>query len=912
MRDVGGREPVRPEIDELYDAFKHSRADRADAAAARPRPRRAPTWARSGTRCSTCSTAARCDGRRLDADGFAFGMIVQHEQQHDETMLATHQLRAGAPVLHAPPPPPAAPVPRARGARAGRAVHHGHLHRAVGAGQRASGARRRPARVLDRRRPGHQRRSTRRSSPTAATTTRAGGASAGWAHRARGRAARAAVLAPRRRRHGGGGASACVEPVPADEPVVHVCWYEARGVRALGGQAAADRGGVGEGGPLRPGDRPVAALPVGRRRPDRRARQPRPAPPAAGPGRRLPGGRVAAGRAPADRRRLGVDVLAASAALPGLRRVPLPRSTRRSSSAATTGCCAAARSAPTRPPAGARSATGTTRSGGRSSPASGCARDARTGGGRCRCAGTWPTSARRCTLRALLLDPPHSLLRQSWAPAGHARRRHGQRRRVRRRLVRRRRAEPVPLPQRRPIWTRPAFADAGRGDPRAARCWPRCARPPPGMPVADGGGRARSPRAAGCSATTAWSAAGRTSVATLAAALPVTDLLTLDAPDRLGAAVGAGPRTGCARASDPADALADVVRDGRRRRAGSRLNLLLTDGATVVATAWRPRAVGARRRRARCCVASEPSTTTPAGRRSPTGTCVVATPAATSTDLDDPLAGRAEDSMSAGPTARRSTSPTEDLERGAARRRPGRADRRPEVAAAEVVLRRPGQRAVRGDHPAARVLPDPRRAGDAGRARPTRSPRSTGPRRWSSWAPARRRRPGCCSTRSAAPGTLRHVRAAGRERVARCARRRDAIAADYPGLRGARRGRRLHPRTSTGCPPGGRRGWWRSSAAPSATCCPRERAAFLHRRCAPRCGRASGCCSAPTWSRIRPVLVPAYDDAAGRDRRVQPQRAARAQPGAGRRLRPSTRSTTSPCGTRSRSGSRCGCGPSGR
>ena len=29
-------------------------------------------------------------------------MIVQHEQQHDETMLATHQLRAGAPVLHAP------------------------------------------------------------------------------------------------------------------------------------------------------------------------------------------------------------------------------------------------------------------------------------------------------------------------------------------------------------------------------------------------------------------------------------------------------------------------------------------------------------------------------------------------------------------------------------------------------------------------------------------------------------------------------------------------------------------------------------------------------------------------------------------------------------------------------------------
>ena len=28
VRDVGGREPVRQDIDELYDAFKHSRADR--------------------------------------------------------------------------------------------------------------------------------------------------------------------------------------------------------------------------------------------------------------------------------------------------------------------------------------------------------------------------------------------------------------------------------------------------------------------------------------------------------------------------------------------------------------------------------------------------------------------------------------------------------------------------------------------------------------------------------------------------------------------------------------------------------------------------------------------------------------------------------------------------------------------
>ena len=46
------------------------------------------------------------EGRRLVDHGFAFGMIVQHEQQHDETMLATHQLRVGPAALHAPAPAP--------------------------------------------------------------------------------------------------------------------------------------------------------------------------------------------------------------------------------------------------------------------------------------------------------------------------------------------------------------------------------------------------------------------------------------------------------------------------------------------------------------------------------------------------------------------------------------------------------------------------------------------------------------------------------------------------------------------------------------------------------------------------------------------------------------------------------------
>jgi len=34
-------------------------------------------------------------------------MVAQHEVQHDETMLITHQIRTGAPVLTAAVPPPA-------------------------------------------------------------------------------------------------------------------------------------------------------------------------------------------------------------------------------------------------------------------------------------------------------------------------------------------------------------------------------------------------------------------------------------------------------------------------------------------------------------------------------------------------------------------------------------------------------------------------------------------------------------------------------------------------------------------------------------------------------------------------------------------------------------------------------------
>jgi iron(II)-dependent oxidoreductase len=105
VRDVGGREPVRPDIDHLYDAFQHARSDRPalpllDAAEARK------YLAQVRDKALDVLDRVKLDDRPLVNGGFAFGMIVQHEQQHDETMLATHQLRAGGPVLSAPPPPP--------------------------------------------------------------------------------------------------------------------------------------------------------------------------------------------------------------------------------------------------------------------------------------------------------------------------------------------------------------------------------------------------------------------------------------------------------------------------------------------------------------------------------------------------------------------------------------------------------------------------------------------------------------------------------------------------------------------------------------------------------------------------------------------------------------------------------------
>ncbi|MBM7440168.1 ergothioneine biosynthesis protein EgtB [Streptomyces sp. HB132] len=228
LRAVGGREAIRPEIDGLYDAFEHSRASRPSLPLLPPGEARAYAADVRG-RALDILGGAPLDGggRRLERAGFAFGMVAQHEQQHDETMLITHQLRSGPAVLSAPEPPePVGPVTLP-------------TEVLVPGGPFTMGTSTEPW-ALDNERPAHRREVAAFHIDTAPVTCGAyvrfiedGGyteerwwAPEGWAmvreHRL------AAPLSWHRdagqwlrRRFG------VTEPVRADEPVLHVSWYEA-------------------------------------------------------------------------------------------------------------------------------------------------------------------------------------------------------------------------------------------------------------------------------------------------------------------------------------------------------------------------------------------------------------------------------------------------------------------------------------------------------------------------------------------------------------------------------------------------------------------------------------------------------------------------------------------------------------
>jgi iron(II)-dependent oxidoreductase len=92
LRNLAGASPSDEHFDDIYDAFKHPRRDRPSL------PILGPPEARTfvaDVRNRVLDVLASVDLAGEDPllrDGFVYGMVIQHEHQHDETMLATLQL----------------------------------------------------------------------------------------------------------------------------------------------------------------------------------------------------------------------------------------------------------------------------------------------------------------------------------------------------------------------------------------------------------------------------------------------------------------------------------------------------------------------------------------------------------------------------------------------------------------------------------------------------------------------------------------------------------------------------------------------------------------------------------------------------------------------------------------------------
>jgi iron(II)-dependent oxidoreductase len=110
LRALDGRAAVDPALDDLYNAFEHPRWTRPSL------PILGPAEARAYDAAVRHEVLALLDHLDVSADapepllrnGFVYGMVIQHEHQHDETLLATLQLMDD----RAQSPPGAASAPR--------------------------------------------------------------------------------------------------------------------------------------------------------------------------------------------------------------------------------------------------------------------------------------------------------------------------------------------------------------------------------------------------------------------------------------------------------------------------------------------------------------------------------------------------------------------------------------------------------------------------------------------------------------------------------------------------------------------------------------------------------------------------------------------------------------------------------
>lgn len=91
VRELAGAAAADPRLDDLYDAFRHTRDERSGLELLGPHAARAYV-ADVRRRTRVILDATEPDGSPLREGWYAFGLVVQHELQHNETMCQTLQI----------------------------------------------------------------------------------------------------------------------------------------------------------------------------------------------------------------------------------------------------------------------------------------------------------------------------------------------------------------------------------------------------------------------------------------------------------------------------------------------------------------------------------------------------------------------------------------------------------------------------------------------------------------------------------------------------------------------------------------------------------------------------------------------------------------------------------------------------